>query len=89
MVQLDRPSSSTQTGNPLLEAEKQLVKWKSKLNRNQIDRIFKILDLFNIEVYSKEELEPDYDLLENPGPNHVFDRMKQDAGKNGPSNFRN
>ena len=58
-----RPSKSTRPGSlPYLEGNTQLGSWKDTLSNTQIKSIMKVLDQFEIDIYS-EDLEPDYDRL--------------------------
>lgn len=73
---LDKPSKSTQKENPLKTGSDQLSKWKEQLSSDQINRIMKVVEFFEIKFYTRE-VEPDYSLIRKENNNRFFNPSKQ------------
>ncbi|XOV91905.1 MAG: sulfotransferase domain-containing protein [Bacteroidota bacterium] len=68
---LAKPSYSTQKNNRLRDGSSQLKKWKDKLTKTSINKIFDVLKFFGHDVYSSD-LEPDYSKLIKHNSNIFF-----------------
>jgi hypothetical protein len=55
---INRPSSMTIDASAIGNNEKQLSKWKTQLNEHQIEKMQRVLDYFEITVYSKNDIYP-------------------------------
>lgn len=56
-IDFSKKSFTTKQGSPI-QISKQLGYWKENLNNEQVDRMLKVLEYFNVKVYSKN-LEPE------------------------------
>lgn len=61
-----KPSKTTHDDS-YLGTSKQLLKWKAKLSKRQVERILKVTRWFGLDFYT-DEPEPDYELLKNWKP---------------------
>ena len=60
---LKKPSSTVTEGSTLnMQKKNPLSKWQNHLDHSQIKKIFEIIDVFGLKVYSRE-IEPNYEML--------------------------
>lgn len=64
-----KASTTTLQGQQEIDTSSQLLKWKKKLNKEQINNIFRVIEWFGLDFYDPESSEPDYELMGKRFPN--------------------